>query len=176
MIETLSPFSRRLIAIGSLLLAILTLLNLVLVPLWQWNVDNLDELAAARMRLARMRAAVAADPPAKGDAVPATAMILAPTREAAVATLTAAIQASAARVGVTPQVVGPAPSLRGKEMKMVVNINASGSETALVDLLADIESNSPAIRLERWAIVAGDTADSPAHLEARAVALWAARP
>jgi len=176
MIDALSPLSRRLIAVSLLLLALITILNLVVVPLWQWNSDNLDDLALARTRLARMQAIMAAQEPAKGDPVPATAMVVAGTRDAASATLTAAVQASAARAQITPLAVAPVPPLGRQAGKIAIDISASGPETNLVELLADIESSSPAIRLERWSVVAGDTPDLPAHLEARAVALWSARP
>lgn len=175
MIDALSPLSRRLIAIALLLLAVVTLLNLGLVPLWQACADNLDELSAARARVSRMEAIAATPPPEQGDAVPATAMIVAATRENALATLTGAIGASAARTKVLGPSISPAPPA-GASARVAVDIDASGSEVDLVAFLADIESASPAIRLQSWSVEAPLVPGTPAHVQARAVAIWAARP
>lgn len=175
MIDALSPFSRRIIAVALLLLAVVTVLNLGIVPLWQACVGNLDELSAVRARVARMEAIAATPPPEQGDAVPATAMIISATRDSAVATLTGSISASAARTKVTGPSISPAP-LPGSPAKIAVDIDASGSEVDLVAFLADIESASPAIRLQNWSVEAPLVEGTPAHVRARAVAIWATRP
>ncbi|SDD73188.1 hypothetical protein SAMN05444678_12054 [Sphingomonas sp. YR710] len=175
MIDALSPFSRRIIAIALLLLAIVTLLNLIIVPLWQACAGNIAELSIARARIARMEAIAATQPPEQGDSVPATAMIISPSREGAIATLTGSIGASASRTKVTGPSITPAPPA-GAPAKVAVDIDASGSEVDLVAFLADIEAASPAIRLQSWSVEAPLVVGTPAHVRGRAVAVWAARP
>jgi hypothetical protein len=176
MIDALSPLSRKVIAVALLLLCLVTLLNMIIVPLWQSCSDNLDDLATARWRLAQMRGIASEQMPEQGDAVPATAMIISPNRDGAMATLIGAVGASAAKTKIVSPSITPVAQAIGPATKLAVDVVASGSEVDLVAFLADIEGSSPAIRLQRWSVIAPDVPGAPAHIEARAVAIWAARP
>lgn len=176
MTDVLSPLSRRIIAVALLLLCLVTLLNIVLVPLWQVNSDSLDDLATARSRLAHMQGVAGEQMPKQGDAVPATAMIISPNRDGAMATLKGAVSASAAKTKIVSPSITPVAQMIGPPAKLAVDVTAQGSEVDLVAFLADIEGSSPAIRLQSWSVFAPDAPGAPAHIEARAVAIWAARP
>lgn len=173
--EMLSPLSRRIIAVALLLLVIISFTNLIAVPLWQWTAQSLQNLEVARQREARMMQTVSAAPPAKGEAVPAKLLIVAPTRDAAVTQLTSLLSEAAAGQELSVENIGPGP-VSGDAGRISVDLAASGSEVALVKMLSDVETDAPAIRFESWAIIAPDIVDAPAKLQARAVAIWAPRP
>jgi hypothetical protein len=174
--EVLSPLSRKIIAVAMLLLCLVTLLNMIIVPLWQVCSDNLDDLATARSRLAHMQGIASEQMPEQGDAVPATAMIISANRDGAMATLVGAVGASAAKTKIVSPSITPVAQAAEAPTKLAVDVAAAGSEVDLVAFLADIEGSSPAIRLQRWSVIAPDVPGSPAHVEARAVAIWAPRP
>jgi len=175
MIESLSPFSRRLIALALLGLAILSALNLVIIPLLTLAGARLDRLEDARFRRARLEALDARPAQPRGDPVPPNAYFRANDASAAGAMLAAVVNGAAARTEVTIERAAPLPAQPARPLTLVVDLAASGPELTLVAFVSEIERGNPVIRLDRWRLVSPDAPGGPTRLEARAMAVWSAR-
>jgi hypothetical protein len=171
MIEQLSPFSRRLIALAILGLVGISALNLLIVPIWQQVDETLLDLDSARTREAVVSRAATAPAPPRGDPLPGGLGFSAPTREAAQALMSQRITelASTGEISIETLVAAPVP---GSQPRLAYELAASGSEIAIVKFMAALEQGMPKIRLETWSITAPDAPGSPTKLRARAVALW----
>jgi len=175
--DAFSPLSRRIIAVGLLVLAVLLAINLIIVPLGQANADQLDALAAARMQLKHVEAIASTEPPAKGDPVPSSALIIAPNRDAGMATMVSALSASGAKFKLAPPALTMGPiSGPFDDPHLIVDVAVAGSETDIVAFIADVELTVPAIRFQSWSIFASDGPGGQSKLQARAVAIWMPRP
>lgn len=170
MMEVLSPWSRRIIAAGLLLLAVSSIANLIIAPLVEWTQMSLDDLESARQREQRIAMAANAEPPTSGDPIPPELIIIAPNQAAAFDQAAATVSAMAVKNQVVVEGISPTPSGIGK--KVAFDIKASGSEISLVRMLSELEASFPTLRFESWTILAPDAPDAPAKLLARGITVW----
>lgn len=175
MMETLSPFSRRLIALALLGLAIVSALNLIVVPLITLAGDKLDRLEDARFRRAKLEALNARPLPPRGDPVPPNVYFRANDAAAAGAMLLAVVNGAAARTQVTIERTALLPATPPRPLMLTADIAVTGPEVALVTFIGEIERGDPLIRLDRWRLISPDVPGGPTRLEARAMAVWNSR-
>lgn len=178
MMAGFSPLTRRLVAIGLLIIAILLALNLLILPVHALMASSLDTLAESRFQLGRLRAIEARPDPVVGEPVPAGAVISAADHDGASMLLAEAITAAAARAQLEVQSIAPGQSERGAQV--AAKIAVAGPHDAVLGFVNDLERGSPLARFDDWSITANApaTAGEPVRLslDATVVAAWKAGP
>jgi len=172
MIEQLSPFTRKFLAIGILLFALLFGVTAIVLPTATAIQDMLDRLGDSRFELARLEAIDQRKPPVLGEVVDPTLMVTAPSREIAIEQLAALTNSAAATSAVTLERNDPAAP-NGNAAVISLDIVAVGPELALSSFLNEVERGRPAIRFARWRIDGEpDPVNGTIRFEGRAVAAW----
>jgi len=170
MMEGLSPVSRRVVAVALLLLAMISTVNLIALPLIEWTQMALNDLENARLREQRVTAAANSQAPSFGNPIPAELLVIADNQATAFDQVTGVVSAVAAKNEV--RVDGISPALTGGGNRVAFDIKGSGSETSLVKMLSELEVGSPTVRCESWTILAPDAPEAPAKFLARGIAVW----
>jgi len=171
MISAFSPLTRRVLAVGLLVLALLLLLQLVVVPLFTIIGAQRDELATLRGRVAHLKAVDRqAVPPL--STIPPHSTIRAAGAAAAQQRLRLAIGQAATAASVEIHGLMFRPSAADAPQLMRVEVNISGSEEGLLRFAQMIEQGDPLIRFERWTLQAPATPGQPIILSGRIAAVW----
>lgn len=171
MIEGLSPFTRKLLALGLLLLAMLLGVNL-LTGLIGTTGASVGALEDARFRLARLDALKAAPPPPKIEPLPRSSYFRAADAEAASELLVAAIQAASQSAQMPLEGATPLPADTGNGLLLRASISGAGPEAAVLGFVAALEREEPAVRLASWSVRQVDEQAGTVRIEAIAVAAW----
>lgn len=172
MMDGFSPVTRRIVAVGLLVFLALLALNLIVSPLLDWTADSLDRLAMARERKSRLL--VLQDRPAidPGETVPAALTLSAADRPAAEAKLAELLTQAASRTSITIDSVTPEQASDSKSRQIGAVVSATGTETAIISFLTDVESGSPLVRFKAWKLARSDGAPGTVKFEAVAAAVW----
>ena len=168
MMATFSPFTRRLLALGILVLLILFALQLIISPLYALTADNLSALEDARFRRARLEAIAARPPLPTAAPVPATLYLTAPDRQRATDLLLATIGRSAGQYQVQIDSVAAVPSSSSRGAAIAVTVAARGEHDAVLAWINDLESGTPNIHFADWSL-APDTSPPAACQQSAAV-------
>jgi hypothetical protein len=185
MIDQLSPFTRKIVAVGLLVLAMLLVVQLIIAPLFSAIGDQRAELADLRARRVRLEATRARLLP-DGSTMPMALAIGAPDRAAAQLRLRALLTGSAGIAGVT-LVANAAPATADRPQEVAIDLSATGSEAALTTFASLVEHGTPLIRFRHWRIGQDETPAPPLgalpgvsapsvptlRLNGLAVAVWA---
>jgi len=170
-LEQMSPLTRRIVALGILVLLLLGLLNLIVVPLFSAVSANAGALEDSRFRRERLEALQARPAPPPSQPVAPDLYFSSPDRDAAAAMVTAAINAAAARSQIAVENLAIQPEEAGAKQTLSLSLAARGNEEALVSFINEIERGQPLLRFRTWAIAgsapAGAPAPSPAPAETR---------
>ena len=170
MIEQVSPLTRRIVAVGLLILVLLVGLQGILLPLASRISDQREELAILRDRAAHLKD-INDRPLPPMSALPAHAAIKAIAAGPALERLRAAISQAATASGVTLNGVAP-PSSAGPAQHLDLEVSATGSEEALTQFVGLLEHGDPLMRWESWRIQPGSATDQPLTLSGRVAAAW----
>jgi hypothetical protein len=152
MMAQFSPFTRRVVAIGILILLVLGAIDLVIAPLYALTANSLSGLEDARFRRARLEAIEARPPVPSAEPVPASLYLAAPDRQHAADALLAAIGASAARYEVQLDSVAPLPADSSRGAAIAVTVAARGEHDKLLAWINELERGAPAIHFADWSL------------------------
>jgi hypothetical protein len=159
MIASFSPLTRRVLALGILVLGLLGLLNLIVLPLHGLTADSLSSLEDARFERARLEAIAARPPLPRSSPVPDSLYLAAPDRQRASDALIAGIGQSAARYEVQLDAVVPMPPEPGREKTIAVSVGGRGEHDKLLAWINELERGNPAIHFAEWLLAPeGETA------------------
>ncbi len=170
MIDQFSPLTRRIVAVGLLILVLLIGLQGILLPVANRISDQREELAVLRDRAAHLQDISDRPLPAM-SALPAHAAIKAMAAGPALERLRAAISQAATASGVALNGVA-ASSAGGSTQRLYLDVNATGSEEALTQFIGLLEHGDPLMRWESWRIQSGSATDQPLTLSGRVAAAW----
>ena len=185
MMESFSPLSRRIVALG--LLALLVLLALKAAATLAGGLSgSLEELEDSRFRLAKLEAIRARPLPPRPPAPPQHLYFTAGSHGEVVAQVQGLLNGAAASTNLALTRVSPLPQMPHDPALVQVALSAQGPELSLLEFIAQIENGSPAVRLRDWRIAVGASgaaapgaaapvAASELRLEAMAVAAWGGR-
>jgi hypothetical protein len=180
MIADFSPFTRKLLAIGMLILALFGLSGLVVTPVYSLVSTSLSELADARFRLARVEALRTEPAMPPGDTVPPGLIVKAPDAAAAAAQVQAMLGATVARTQVQLVGSGTLPAGPTDTGQVLQTITVKGNHDAVLAFVNDIERTEPMLRFRTWSLTAEPSAapGQPAmlNLDAVLVAAWSKAP
>jgi len=173
MIDQFSPLSRRLIAVGLLILALLLLVFFIVVPLYSTVGSAVSDMRDAQFRLERLEAIRARPLPARTEPIPAEQFIKAANAEAATELLIAQVNTAVTASQVTMDAPVYADTPPGPQM-LAVALRGSGPADAVFALFNQIERGVPAVRFKAWQISAADATGKTLRFEAVALAAWGA--
>lgn len=171
MIERFSPLSRRILAVGILLLAIAAAIVLILLPISGALVTAREHLSDARFRVARIEALASRPPADPGRAVPADGLILALDEAAASASFSTMLSATAAQQGVaiTSMAVTRDP---GSPKRLQGQLALSGPEVNVIKFIHAIEHGRPLVRFRTWKLASTDGAQKQLTMDGLALVAW----
>jgi hypothetical protein len=152
MMAQFSPFTRRVVAIGILVLGLFALVNLLIVPLYGLTAGSLSGLEDARFQRARLEAIAARPPLPRSDPVPSTLYLTAPDRQRAVDTLISAIGGSAARYEIQLDNVAPLPADPARPKAIALSFSGRGEQDRMLAWINELEIGPPAIRFGEWSL------------------------
>lgn len=179
MIASFSPFTRRTLAIGLALLAVLLGVNLVVVPLTSWISSQIAALDDARFALARIEAVAARPLPPRGTPVPRRLYLDVADEAAATAGLAAVLSSAGAAEGLQVQTQSASDG-RSDDHIVQASLVATGSEAAVLRLINALERGRPAVRLREWTLEAPPAANGAApgtvSFRGTAIAVWGKAP
>lgn len=157
----LTPLTRRIIALGLLVLLTLALVSFVILPLIQTNQDALDELANVREALARAQAIRDAPEPPKIANFPMHLGLVAPTRKAAGDTVAGYVTSSAATKGLQLTAI-TAQDARGRPpVPITFDISVTGPRDALLEWMSAMEIGHPALKFRSYQLIDAGQASTP---------------
>lgn len=177
MMTQFSPLSRRIIAIGILVLMLLLLIRL-LTPLASMMAESLSALEDSRFRLARVEAIRSQPAPSMGEEVPSDFYLIAASREIAADMLIATINAKAQQYEVRIDAIGLSDGVPGDAQRVDVSLTATGEQEKLLSFINDLEQARPLIRFGTWALASLDQmpgdGSTPVQLQftGTAMAVW----
>ncbi len=161
MMAGFSPFTRKVVALGILILLLLGAIQLLIVPIYALTADSLSGLEDARFRRARLES-IAARPPLPAAApVPASLYLAAPDRQRATDQLLAAIGGAAARYQVQIDSVAALPEESSRGAAIAVTIAARGEHDKVLAWVNELEAGSPSVHFADWALAPDSSAPGP---------------
>ncbi len=172
MIDQLSPFTRRILALTLLGLLMLGAVNLLLLPVSGLIRSRLDHLADIRFERARLENVAARPSPAAGDAVPQDLYIHAASEKAAALQLSSLITQGAQTAGVTVEQVTEVLSDPPYSRLVATQLRVNGAELPMMRFLNAVESGKPLVRFVQWKLSAPQGPDGSMQLDATAAAAW----
>lgn len=152
MMAQFSPFTRRVVAIGILVLGLFALVNLLIVPLYGLTAGSLSELEDSRFQRARLEAIAARPPLPRSDPVPPSLYLTAPDRQRAVDAMIAAIGGSASRYEIHLDNVAPLPPDPARPKAIALSFSARGEQDKILAWINELEVGPPAIRFGEWTL------------------------
>jgi len=170
MTERFSPFTRRVLALGIAVLALLGLLNLVILPILGFTANRLSALEDARFRLARLEAIIARPPPERSAPVPASLYMNARSRQSATDTLISTIAASAARYEVHVDSIAPLEADPGRPKAIALSLAVRGEQDKMLAWINELERGQPAVHFATWSLGPDASGGDPAPLPSAAPA------
>lgn len=174
MIEQMSPLTRRIVAVGLLILVLFIALQLIVLPLAGALRDQRAELTELSARHARLAATAKRLLP-DASTVPPGLAITAPDPARAGARLQALLAGSASIAGVKLDQTPPHP-LAGQPRLIGSEIVVTGPEAGVANFVSLVEHGSPTMRFQHWQLVAGDRTQTPVRFTGLVVAAWEALP
>lgn len=152
MMAQFSPLTRRVVAIGILILGLFALVNLLIVPLYGLTAGSVSDLEDARFQRARLEAIAARAPLPRSDPVPSTLYLTAPDRQRAVDALISAIGGSAARYEIQLDNVAPLPADPSRPKAIALSLSARGEQDRMLAWINELEIGPPSIRFGEWSL------------------------
>ena len=173
MMDAFSPLTRRILALGLLILLLLLALRLVLGAVETVGA-SVSELEDSRFRLARLEAVAARPAAAPAPALPSGLTFTAANAEEAAAAMLAALNGAASQVQLGA--VAPLPPDPQNPQLVSLSVSAVAPEANLLAFIRDLEGASPPIRLHMWSIAPSAPGAADLQLQGVAVGAWSAAP
>jgi hypothetical protein len=171
MIESFSPLTRRILALGLLVLAVLLGLRLILLGVAAVG-TALERLEDSRFALARVEAVRARPVPPRTPPPPAGQFLQAASHAAAAEAAGARVRAAASASGVTLETIAPLPEDLANPRLVRLALAARGTEPAMLAFVQAVERDDPPMRLQGWSI-GRPAPDAPGLiLQGSAVMAW----
>lgn len=168
MIEDMSPFAQRILAIGLLVLVLLLGLQLVVSPLIERMQISREALADSRYRLHKLANLAAQPETPMGKAVDPGLLLAAPNVKAALAQLLGQVSRIASATGANAQKV-EAQDKQALPSMVAVQVELSGNETSIISFAEQLEAARPMVRMRDWRLELAP--DNPAQLKLTATLL-----
>lgn len=175
MIDSFSPLTRRILALGLLVLALLVGLRLIVLVVGGVG-DALDRLEDSRFALARVEAIRAGPLPPRMPPLAPGQFLQAETHAVAADAAAARIRDAATRHIVTLEGMTAAPQDPANPKLVQLSFVARAAEPALLGFLQTVEQDGPPLRLQGWSIGRGSPDSPELSLQATAVVAWSAAP
>ncbi len=151
MIDSFSPQSRRIIAVGLLVLKLFAIISFVLIPTTEWVSSHLNQLADSRLKLARMSALANMPPVQSYISSPESLLIKASNKADAQQLFNAHLRKIAELNGLQDIVIEADPEVKIEGL-LQSKLKISAAESQIAALISQMESNQPLIRFAAWNI------------------------
>lgn len=162
---TLSPFVRKTVALGLLILAMLFVALFAVKPVFGWASQHIEAMRDARFELLRAerraRATAGTSDSLADELERTTSVRLLPgqTQSEGAAALQALIEEKSRLASITLESLQATQATQGVPLVQVgYEVRATGTERALVNAIQSLEAGTPTIRIERIAIRALEAA------------------
>lgn len=166
-----SPLTRKILALGLLVLALLLFWTLVVSPVAAQMDSSLTELEDARFQRVRLENLKTRPTPDKAEPLPAGIVFNANSREEAATGLSGYISSLAAQNGLQVANITVRPG--GDTGKLLAfDLSFIGEEVSVARFINQAEKGSPMIRFRSWQIEAGNDSDPSLQFSGQAVAAW----
>jgi hypothetical protein len=152
MMAQFSPFTRRVVAVGILVLGLFAMVNLLIVPLYGLTSGSLSDLEDARFQRARLEAIASRPPLPRADPVSPSLYLTAPDRQRAVDALISAVGGAAARYEIQLDNVAPLPADPSRPKAIALTFSARGEQDRILAWINELEVGPPAIRFGEWSL------------------------
>jgi hypothetical protein len=153
--------TRRILAVGIAVLAVLGLINLVIMPVYGVTARSLSALQDAKFQRARLEAVVARPPLPRSEPVPHSLYLVAPDRQRAIDMVIAAIGRTAQGYQVELDSVAPVEADPAHPEAIGITLSMRGEHDNVLALINDLEQGQPAVHFQNWTLKS-DTAASAA--------------
>jgi len=167
--DALSPFTRRIVALGVLVLVLVTVANLLILPLFATLRSNLGRLGDVRFERAQTEAMADRPPPPPASPLRPGLFVVAASPAEATLRLTDAVRAKASAARVVVGTIAPAGAA-GRPGVVAVDISVAGSERDVLAFLNGVEGDRLLMRLVRWRLQVDDK--HRVQLDGRVTAAW----
>lgn len=162
---TLSPFVRKTVALGLLILAMLFVALFAVKPVFGWASQHIEAMRDARFELLRAerraRATAGTSDSLADELERTTSVRLLPgqTQSEGAAALQALIEEKSRLASITLESLQATQATQGVPLVQVgYEVRATGTERALINAIQSLEAGTPTIRIERIAIRALEAA------------------
>ena len=162
MIASFSPFTRRVLALGILVLLLLGAIQLIVAPLYAVTANSLSDLEDARFRRARLESIAARPPLPAAPPVPASLYLTAPDRQRATDLLLATIGGSAGRHQVQIDSIAALPAGSSRGAAIAVTVSARGEHDKVLAWVNELERGSPSVHFADWSLAPDASAPAAA--------------
>lgn len=166
-----SPLTRKILALGLLILALMLVWRLILSPVAMQMESSLTELDDARFQRVRLENLQARPKPEEAEALPADIVFSANSREEAALGLSGYISGLAAQNGLQVANITPRPGAETDKL-LAFDLALIGEELSVVRFINQAERGSPMIRFRSWQIEAGNDSDHNLQFSGQVVAAW----
>lgn len=170
-ISQFSPLTRKILALGLLVLALLLVWRLILSPVAAQMEGSLTELEDARFQRVRLENLQNRPKPDKAEALPAGIVFSAKSREEAAAGLNGYIGGLAAKHGLQIANITPRPGAETDKL-LAFDLALIGEEVSVTRFINQAERGSPMIRFRSWQIEAGSDSDPNLQFSGQVIAAW----
>jgi len=168
--DALSPVTRRIVALGILLLVLITATNLLVLPLSSALRGSLSRLGDVRFERAQTEAIANRPPAPPASPLPSGIAIVAANPGDASARLAAIVRQKATVAGVTILALAPAGGASDKSAAISADFAVEGSELAVLAFLKQVESDRLLMRLPSWHMQVDDA--HKVRLDGQVAAAW----
>lgn len=158
MTASFSPFTRRLLAIGILLLLVLGAIQLIVAPLYTLTANSLSGLEDARFRRARLESIAARPPLPNSSPVPASLYLTAPDRQRATDLMLATIGGSAGRYQIQIDSIAPLAAESSRGAAIAVTVAARGEHDKVLAWINELERGTPNVHFADWSLAPDSSA------------------
>ncbi|WP_229954387.1 hypothetical protein [Parasphingorhabdus litoris] len=166
-----SPLTRKILALGLLILGLLLVWRLIVSPLAAQMESSLTELDDARFQRLRLENLQARPQPEEAEALPADIVFSAESREEAVSGLSSHISGLAAQNDLQVANITSRPGAETDKL-LAFDFALIGEEVSVTRFINQAERGSPMIRFRSWQIEAGNDSDPNLQFSGQVVAAW----
>ena len=170
MIASFSPLTRRILAVGLLILALLLAVQVFSLAATAIG-TALGRLEDSRFALARVEAVRARPLPPRAPPLPPGQFLQADSHNTATAAAAGRIRTAAGGSGVTLEGMTAVPADPANPRLVRISFAARAAEPALLNFIQTVERNDPPLRLHAWSI-ARTPGGPELVLQASAVVAW----
>lgn len=174
MIEDMSPFAQRILAVGILILGLLLGFQLIASPLIERMQLSREALADSRYRLHKLENLANQPEAMLGQPVEPNLLIAAPNAKMAQAELLGQVSRIANTTGASAQKM-EALDKQALPSLVAAKIELSANEVSIISFVDQLEAARPMMRLRDWRLQDADDDSGQLKLSATVLASWEQR-